>query len=501
LKRLVGLLCYLSFLSVVGFACLYAYLVSAPFFKGAELRYFNDTKPQNVDALARQLAVNGVSKSDSGVLRGYVTAPRPDWVARGWNALNLGVVAPYAGVDATNIAWAAVADAKGKVVASYPREVADTAWSPVEQHTTNGWVAAVGVVRRGAGAFRVVPIHNSHGKLIGSVAVAMRSENGVTAVPPEAELHAPITPFQAGLVAIISLLAFAILLPTWVAMDSHWRGMRPFAWVCLIIFTGPIGLAAYLISRLAPPRDCPNCGRPVLAKFKRCPSCGVSLPSKCPVCNTQFKPGWRFCPKCNAAPPEAPSRTPALDVPVDDALSEESGSTLAVTALDADGAPVSNVRIVAQGPSYIDGLTNSQGQFDAHNLPLGRYTVSAAREGYDSDQIDIEVEQGVHAPVRLFLKMQQGAIIGRVLTRTALQPIPGAKVFVDSVRLDRSAVTDADGAFVLNDIPPGPYTVCAEASGFARQSRLAEVTPGQRVPVDFALEAEIAEQEGTNAAQ
>lgn len=78
-------------------------------------------------------------------------------------------------------------------------------------------------------------------------------------------------------------------------------------------------------------------------------------------------------------------------------------------------------------------------------------------------------------------------ILGRVLERQSLRPIPDARVFLDSDRLDRSATSDANGCFLLADIPEGPWVIKAEATGFAPDSKLVEISSGRQIPLDFAL--------------
>lgn len=78
-------------------------------------------------------------------------------------------------------------------------------------------------------------------------------------------------------------------------------------------------------------------------------------------------------------------------------------------------------------------------------------------------------------------------ILGRVLERQSLRPIPDARVFLDSDRLDRSATSDANGCFLLADIPEGPWVIKAEATGFAPDSKLVEISSGRQIPLDLTL--------------
>jgi hypothetical protein len=100
----------------------------------------------------------------------------------------------------------------------------------------------------------------------------------------------------------------------------------------------------------------------------------------------------------------------------------------------------------------------------------------------------------------IVLDERPGSISGRVLDRSTLSAIEGARVFVDSTRVDIGATTAAEGVFLIEDVPTGPYTIVAEARGYERQYRLAEVEPGKAVSLEFDLEVIPAEQENANAA-
>jgi phosphatidate phosphatase APP1 len=89
-------------------------------------------------------------------------------------------------------------------------------------------------------------------------------------------------------------------------------------------------------------------------------------------------------------------------------------------------------------------------------------------------------------PMRL--KKQPGRIVGQVVDRLLRKPVAGARVYLDTSRLDRSTTTDASGVYTITDVPAGPYTVVAEAEGFATRAKLAEVSPGRQVAAGFALD-------------
>jgi hypothetical protein len=346
---------------------------------------------------------------------------------------------------------------------------------------------------------------NRRGESIGTLAVMWRSmPTEFAQIPPYARIDdIRLTPYivlsSRNLMGLggLALLVFCLLLPFWTAMDAAWRGTRPFAWGMLILLTNVIGLLAYVIARPAAPRKCANCGENVVSKFVRCPVCGVSVLFRCPVCRRKIKPGWQYCPVCKATPGAGggvgQTRWDQVGEAPVAAYSSASvvgkPAKLLIRAADQDtGRAISGAALRVQGPSAFDGLTNAAGVFEARSPQDGFYVIEAAKEGYNAGRSEVEIGETSEEDLTLRLDPLPGRISGRALERDTLRALVGARVYVDSSRLDCSSESDATGGFVLSPAPPGPYTVCAEAEGFAGQTKLVEVLPGRQTQVDFVLE-------------
>lgn len=513
------MLCFLLFLAGLGSAGGYAYFVMTPFFNGAEVRYYSAEDSWDV---VQQLAANGVNQADSALLRGYAIGSDHYRAFRAWEALpqliDMWTTPKVSQAPLNSIIWVAVADKSGKVVATYPPGIARS-FGRVQQPTDEGWRGAAGPGLATNVGLQVTEIYKDSNTSIGSLTAAY-TRIGWVAVIPQGLGTSQESLVDLLLFSACSFLLCAIFLPIWVAMDADWRGMRGGAWAVLVVITGVIGFAAYLIARLAPPKQCPNCHEMVQSGYKRCPACGVSLLAKCPKCGRKMGPGWQYCPRCAgerqeedapSVPPEQPRKPQEREVvePVSvrlepdagDALPVVSHFVLGVNVADAGtGAPIGGAIVVIDGVSRVEGRTGEKGYFEARTLLAGAYTVSASARNYEPAETRVEIGAEERGSVRLALNPQPGAISGRVLDRASAQPIPGARVFIDSTRLERAATTDREGVFVLGDIPPGPYTVCAEMEGYARQTRLAEVVPGEHATIGFALES-IKQEENANADQ
>jgi uncharacterized protein YfaP (DUF2135 family) len=72
-----------------------------------------------------------------------------------------------------------------------------------------------------------------------------------------------------------------------------------------------------------------------------------------------------------------------------------------------------------------------------------------------------------------------------VVDATTNRPLASALVTLSP--LGRRTSADAEGRFAFTELPPGSYSVQAEASGFSRNSREVNCPAGETVPVVLAL--------------
>ncbi len=416
--------------------------------------------------------------------------------------------------DHRNVVAAAVLDENGRVVSASPkplvgkvfpfgrpiedildspRSEADGQWDDSAGDTYPYWTSTfVGEVNKyteNAGKVYLARIKNDSGQAIGILAV-VQTDRRVAMDMPHQTLDRMVI-LELRWASLFAFLLYLALLPIWVGMDAYRRGMRPFAWGALVAITNVIGLGAYLLARLPGAYPCPNCGEEVLGKYIRCPACGVTLMGRCPVCQTRMRPGWQYCPVCNVSPTHVlETITPrSAGEPLASRLMESTRANLCVTVLDTEtGAPMPNARVSVTGRlAKVDGITSVAGVFEARKLRSGRYTITVTRAGYEPAEAELDIGEAPES-VQLNLRALPSRIIGRVIERGTARPIAGVRVCIDSSRLDRSALTGAEGGFVLENIPAGPYTVAVDAVGFKHQTRLAEVTPGQQVTLDFTVE-------------
>lgn len=514
-KTLTGWLCLLSLVSAVVLFGVSMYLMAEPFWNGATV--YRLPEPDLLGT-AKQLAQAGLGSSNNAILDRYVKQEaEPEIVWTGLDAAYSAMSSPSIGEssDHHNVVAAAVLDGNGRVVSAYPSklignvfpfsqpiqdmedsqrlEADDRFWYDSASERYPYWTSRfVGEVSRyvpNAGEVYLAKIKDSGGQAIGILAV-VQTDRLVAMDIPRGSLDR-IVILELRRASLFVFLLYLALLPIWVGMDAYRRGMRPFAWGALVAVTNVIGLGAYLVARLPGAYSCPNCGEEVLGKYIRCPACGVTLMGRCPICQTRMKPGWQYCPACNVSPTHVLETTApkSSDEPLASRLMESTRANLCVTVLDTEtGAPMPNARVSVTGRlAKVDGITSVAGIFEARKLRSGRYTITVTRAGYEPAEAELDIGEAPES-VQLNLRALPSRIIGRVIERGTARPIAGVRVCIDSSRVDRSALTGAEGGFVLENIPAGPYTVAVDAVGFKHQTRLAEVAPGQQVTLDFTVD-------------
>ncbi|MDT8340027.1 MAG: SusC/RagA family TonB-linked outer membrane protein [Longimicrobiales bacterium] len=80
---------------------------------------------------------------------------------------------------------------------------------------------------------------------------------------------------------------------------------------------------------------------------------------------------------------------------------------------------------------------------------------------------------------------ETGRIVGQVTAAMNMEPLEGAQVFVEGLRI--GGLTNAEGRFLILNVPAGTHVVRVENLGFASATRSVTVTAGGTVTVDFTL--------------
>jgi hypothetical protein len=161
--------------------------------------------------------------------------------------------------------------------------------------------------------------------------------------------------------------------------------------------------------------------------------------------------------------------------------------------VDADSKaplPDASVTIAAQdatgGPTRTLGAaTDSNGQFSFTNLDEGSYTLTASKPDYQLTQRNVTA--GDEGSEGLVVELSRGTGIAiKVLDGVYGVPLRGVMVRVldgqgSSVYGPASITLDSGGQGEIPSLPPGGYTVIADASGYAPARRDGVVVPSPAV--------------------
>lgn len=173
----------------------------------------------------------------------------------------------------------------------------------------------------------------------------------------------------------------------------------------------------------------------------------------------------------------------------------QSGST---TALDFELVPYGNVSgtvknqntnqpiegaLVKADSVYLD-TTDSSGYYTMF-AAADTYVVTGSAPGYSSSsQSNVRVSAGETTTVNFLLQpVPPGTIVGRVTDVKTTLGIAGALVEADG----HFNLTNANGNYVLSNVPVWTYTVNVTATGYAVDSTQRTVPSGGSIIADFAL--------------
>ncbi|MCK6586040.1 MAG: carboxypeptidase regulatory-like domain-containing protein [Polyangiaceae bacterium] len=160
------------------------------------------------------------------------------------------------------------------------------------------------------------------------------------------------------------------------------------------------------------------------------------------------------------------------------------GGAIAGAVLDESGTPVPSYLLAIE--SYLPSgdsssappmgrprnISDAAGQFLLERLPPGRYVLTASADGRPparSSSIEVEPGRTTH---HVRITLARGATLsGTILDAETRQPIAGARVVLDAATSTGAnaidgATSDASGAYSLQGVPPGPFSVRVAREGY-----------------------------------
>jgi len=136
-------------------------------------------------------------------------------------------------------------------------------------------------------------------------------------------------------------------------------------------------------------------------------------------------------------------------------------------------------------PLTVDAAT---GVFSVDRVPAGVVVVEVSSDGYQKQAIPINVEDGGVAQSVFALRplVTYGVIAGLVTDGTSGSPLAATIAFPES-KLKSVSSTAGTGAFRVDEVPVGVYTVTAEAKGYFKGTQTVQVEDGKVATPKFAL--------------
>lgn len=165
------------------------------------------------------------------------------------------------------------------------------------------------------------------------------------------------------------------------------------------------------------------------------------------------------------------------------------GTVIFTVTDEYSGQPVASVISFPDKPNMAGRNSDpATGMLKIDKLPAGALTVRVEAEGYapKTDAYAVEPNAVKTYPITLRPLVTYGTIAGTVTDAATGQPLAATVEFPGSA-LAALTADPATGAFRLDNVPTGTYTVNATAEGYFKSSQTVDVRRGEAAQVAFAL--------------
>ncbi len=145
--------------------------------------------------------------------------------------------------------------------------------------------------------------------------------------------------------------------------------------------------------------------------------------------------------------------------------------TLSGTVVSAeDFSPLANANIQIVGSAH-SAESDQSGLFHLANVPSGTHTVEVALTGYATTSYVISASSGGALDIGTIQLVPDapvattGSAVGSVISAQSGAPLSGVQISLSGAD-NQSAVTDADGQFIISGVTPGNITISAAYPGY-----------------------------------
>ncbi len=149
-----------------------------------------------------------------------------------------------------------------------------------------------------------------------------------------------------------------------------------------------------------------------------------------------------------------------------------------------DAKPLASATVTTT-PSLSSVITDNAGLYEVKNVPPGKYKVKISKPGFTDSEKEISVTAGINTVANFTLQSTTGRISGTITDAVTEKPISGVNVYTTPGTT--SVTTGADGKFVLENIPPGKFSLNTVKSGYVAGVKEIQVTAGNITTADVVM--------------
>ncbi|MFQ3545546.1 carboxypeptidase regulatory-like domain-containing protein [Halobacillus rhizosphaerae] len=160
-----------------------------------------------------------------------------------------------------------------------------------------------------------------------------------------------------------------------------------------------------------------------------------------------------------------------------------------------------SVQIFDQTGAFLfSTVTDALGNYVATNLSLGSYTAVASLNGYSNQLISFTIQPNEISIASFALDPNPSTLQGLVTDENG-DPIVGAEIvirqFTAAGPVIATAITHADGGYLIPSLPEGSFTIIVTAQGYGTETASVLLEPGSMAIQNFTLTQLVSNVEGT----
>ncbi len=153
------------------------------------------------------------------------------------------------------------------------------------------------------------------------------------------------------------------------------------------------------------------------------------------------------------------------------------------TVTDVDGNPIpAQIQVLGTNMEVSTDLTDGSFELAAFE---GQYQLQISAFGYQSQIINLEIKDDIDPlDIQLLVDETVGSLEGTITDESSGEGVV-ASVYIDGY--PRETVSAVNGAFRIERIMPGSYTLVAESEGYLKKEIALEITAGGSTVLDFKM--------------